>query len=228
MRSNPPPRSSSGPTTRDGTNSGLNPVLASLVVNGTPFGLPLTVVPGPVVLVAATMAAALVVVPWPAFRGVVEPPGPPPTSVDVPVPVPVPVLGPGPGPPFVLVAVVVGVAVEVPVGVVRRQAGVVKTSVSRVTEPMRARARPWTVTPVVTDIDVCARIVPTKLEFVPNVAELPICQKTLHGWAPLIMLTLLDEAVVSVEPIWNMNTAVGSPWASNVNVPVRPAELDAV
>ena len=61
-----------------------------------------------------------------------------------------------------------------------------KVSVSRVTAAVRARARPWTVTPVVTVIEVRARMVPVKSESVPRVAELPTCQKTLHSWAPLI------------------------------------------
>ena len=53
------------------------------------------------------------------------------------------------------------------------------------------------------------------------VAELPTCQKTLQGCAPLTRLTTLDGAVIRVEPIWKMKTAFGSPWASRVTVPVR-------
>jgi len=34
--------------------------------------------------------------------------------------------------------------------------------------------------------DRSARIVPTNNELVPSVAELPTCQNTLHGWAPLM------------------------------------------
>jgi len=33
-------------------------------------------------------------------------------------------------------------------------------------------------------------------------------------------LTRLPDAVVSVEPTWKMNTALGSLWASRVSVPV--------
>ncbi len=47
----------------------------------------------------------------------------------------------------------------------------------------------------------------------PSVAELPICQKTLQAWAPPVSSTRLLEAVVSVEPIWKMKTALGSPWS---------------
>ncbi len=49
-------------------------------------------------------------------------------------------------------------------------------------------------------MDVCARIVPTKLVVEPSVAELPTCQKTLHACAPPSRMTLALEAVVSVDP----------------------------
>jgi hypothetical protein len=45
-----------------------------------------------------------------------------------------------------------------------------------------------------------AMIVPTKLVVVPSVAELPTCQYTLQGWAPLIKLTELPGPVMSVDP----------------------------
>ena len=47
------------------------------------------------------------------------------------------------------------------------------------------------VTPVVTVIEARARIVPRNVVFVPSVAELPTCQKTLHAVAPLIRFTVL-------------------------------------
>ncbi len=112
-------------------------------------------------------------------------------------------------------AVVVAV---VPVAQVDR----VMVLVSMVTAPLRARVRPSTNAPVFAVMDVRARMFPLKPVFVPRVAELPICQKTLQDWAPLIRATLLFEAVVRVEPIWKMKTAFGSPWASRVTVPVRP------
>ena len=83
------------------------------------------------------------------------------------------------------------------------------------------------VTPVVTVMLVSAMIVPMKLDPVPSVAELPICQYTLHAFAPLIRATLLPEAVVNDEPAWKMKTAFGLPLASSVTVPVRP-RADAV
>ena len=82
--------------------------------------------------------------------------------------------------------------------------------------------------PVVAVIDVRAMIVPTKSVPVPSVAELPTCQNTLHGDAPLIRETELLEAVVSVDPIWKTKTASGSFCASRVSVPVSPTEDDAV
>jgi len=91
---------------------------------------------------------------------------------------------------------------------------------SSVTAPLRAKSLPSTVAFVLAVIDVRARMFPLNVVAVPRVAELPTCQKTLQDRAPLIRLTLLPEAVVSVDPIWNMNTALGSPWASRVKVPV--------
>ncbi len=84
------------------------------------------------------------------------------------------------------------------------------------------------VAPVVAVIDVRARMLPANVELVPSVAELPICQKTLQGEAPLIRTTRLAEAVVSVEPTWNTQTALGSPPASRVSVPVSPMEEEAL
>ena len=40
--------------------------------------------------------------------------------------------------------------------------------------------------------------------------------------------TVLLEAVISVEPAWNTNTAFGSPWASRVTVPVSAIALAAL
>ena len=49
---------------------------------------------------------------------------------------------------------------------------------SSVTAPLSAIARPLLLAPVVTVMLLDASIVPAKLEPVPSVAELPICQKT--------------------------------------------------
>ena len=89
--------------------------------------------------------------------------------------------------------------------------GVTKVSSSRVTAPLRASARPITWVPVVTVTDVSAMIVPSKVDVVPSVAELPTCQKTLQAKAPFTTLTLLEEAVMSVEAIWKMKTEFGLP-----------------
>jgi hypothetical protein len=69
-------------------------------------------------------------------------------------------------------------------------------------------------------MDVSARMFPLKVEPVPSVAELPTCQKTLQACAPPRRLTLLLDAVMSVDAIWKMKTPLGSPWASSVRVPV--------
>jgi hypothetical protein len=99
---------------------------------------------------------------------------------------------------------------------------------SSVTAPILARARPWISVPVVTVMDWSAMMVPTKVEFVPSVAELPTCQNTLQGCAPLTRMTLLAEAVVSVDPAWKIQTAFGSPLALRVRAPVRPIDDEAV
>ena len=61
------------------------------------------------------------------------------------------------------------------------QTGLVTGLVSKVTAPLRASTRPLIEEPVVAVIDVKAKILPTKLEFVPSVADEPTCQKTLHA-----------------------------------------------
>lgn len=61
------------------------------------------------------------------------------------------------------------------VGLVPHRASV-KVLASRVTEPVRARARPSTVARVVTLTEVSAMIVPTNDDRVPRVAELATCQ----------------------------------------------------
>lgn len=75
---------------------------------------------------------------------------------------------------------------------------------SNVTAAFRANARPWTVTPVVTVIDACARMFPANTDPVPRVAELPTCQMTPQFRAPLINCTLLPVADVNVESVWKM------------------------
>jgi hypothetical protein len=100
--------------------------------------------------------------------------------------------------PTVVPGTVVAVGVPVELAVVVVVAGVVDVvaqldgvmvSESSVTAPFSARTRPAIVTFVVTVMLWLARIVPTKLESVPSVAELPTCQNTLQAWAPLISTT---------------------------------------
>lgn len=96
--------------------------------------------------------------------------------------------------------------------------------VSIVTAPVRARARPAIVAPVVRLMLSRARILPTKVVVVPMVAELPTCQKTLQGEPPLITWTVDALAVVSVLPVLKIKTALALPWASRVSVPVSCAD----
>jgi hypothetical protein len=103
--------------------------------------------------------------------------------------------------------------------VLEAQLDVVIVFVSRFTAPVLASSRPWIVAAVFAVIVVRAITVPTKLVPVPSVAEDPTSQNTLHACAPLMSETLVLEPVISVEPIWKMNTAAGLPWASSVTLP---------
>ena len=94
--------------------------------------------------------------------------------------------------------------------------------VSRVTAPFWASNRPLMVAPVVAVMDSDARTVPIRCEPVPSVAELPTCQNTLQAWPPPSTMTALFDAVMRVDAVWKMNTALGSPWVSSVKVPVIP------
>jgi hypothetical protein len=60
---------------------------------------------------------------------------------------------------------------------------------SNVTAPVRAKARPFNAAPVAIETDAWAMMVPAKIEYVPRVAELPTCQKTLAAWAPPMRTT---------------------------------------
>jgi len=111
-------------------------------------------------------------------------------------------------------ALLVGVAVE--------QVERVIESLIRVTSPLRASALPFIETPLAIVIDVSARMVPTKVEPEPRVAELVTCQKTLQAWPPLMNVTVLDDAVTRSEAR-KIQTAFGSFWPSSVSVPVRPS-----
>ena len=83
-----------------------------------------------------------------------------------------------------------------------------------------------TETPLLTEIDCRARMLPAKAELVPRVAEEPTFQKTLQGWAPLIRLTREAEALIRVLAVWKMKTAFGLPWALRVSAPVIPKVPD--
>src|ERR1700719_1267321 len=80
-------------------------------------------------------------------------------------------------------------------------AGTDATLVSNVTAAVPAHSRPSTVAPVVTVMEAKARMFPLNTEPVPNVAELPTCQKTLAALAPPLRITWRPEVVVSVDPI---------------------------
>ena len=70
-----------------------------------------------------------------------------------------------------------------------------------VTPPVRAKALPSSVAPVLKVIDCIAKIVPLNTEVEPNVTELPTCQKMFDADALPLKITLRPEVVVSVDAI---------------------------
>src|SRR5688572_23497453 len=88
-----------------------------------------------------------------------------------------------------------------------------------VTPPVLANALPSSLAPVLSVIDCIAITVPLKTEVVPNVAELPTCQKMLDANAPPLKITLRPEVVVSEDAICMIKTALEFPFASNVRSP---------
>jgi len=67
------------------------------------------------------------------------------------------------------------------------------------TPPILANALPSSVAPVAKVIVCIANIVPLKTEVVPNVAELPTCQKILDAKAPPLRITLRPGDVLRVD-----------------------------
>jgi hypothetical protein len=74
-----------------------------------------------------------------------------------------------------------GTGVVVPAGA---QGGPLKVLLSSVTEPVCARARPFTLAPVCTLMDVEAKMLPIHDVLVPRVAELTTRHHTWHGSPP--------------------------------------------
>ena len=83
-------------------------------------------------------------------------------------------------------------------------------SLINVTAAIDASALPLSVTPVFSVMEAWAIMFPAIVVFAPRVAELPTAQKTFWGRAPFCSLTC-PAAVVSVEEIWKIQTAVESP-----------------
>ncbi len=84
------------------------------------------------------------------------------------------------------------------------------------------------VAPVFAVIDACAKMLPTKVVFVPRVVDDPTCQKTLHAWAPPVSSTELLEPVISVVPAWKMNTELAPPLRVSGNGPLSAMLVEAV
>jgi hypothetical protein len=113
----------------------------------------------------------------------------------------------------------VGEAAGVAVGIA--QASKPTWFVSNVTEPFRASALPDTLAPVVREMLVRARMLPTNTVPVPMTAELPTCQNTLQSTPPLVTRTDELLAVLRVLTVLNTKTALALPWAFKVNIPVN-------
>ena len=98
------------------------------------------------------------------------------------------------------VPVPVGVAEELgeELGVIVAQNSFLMVFVSSVTEPTCASSCHCTVAPVSALMDKCAKMCPTKWEFVHRVAELGTTQKTRQNRAPWMRRTSLSDAVISV------------------------------
>ena len=79
--------------------------------------------------------------------------------------------------------------------------GAVTALKSIVTAPSMANARPSKVAPSLSVMEAAAITVPLKIEFVPNVADEPTCQKIFSGLAPPLRMTFLSGDVVSVVAI---------------------------
>ena len=67
--------------------------------------------------------------------------------------------------------------------------------------PFLAKARPSSVVPILKVIDCIAITFPLKIVVVPNVAELPTCQKIFEALAPPLKITLRPDVVVREEAI---------------------------
>src|SRR5205814_5308723 len=79
------------------------------------------------------------------------------------------------------------------------QVGTVIVLASNATAPFRASARPSSVAPAFSVMEVYARMFPLQTELPPSVAELPTCQKTLQARAPPVRITCRPTVVMKVE-----------------------------
>ena len=105
------------------------------------------------------------------------------------------------------------------INVVAYGLGTVTVFDSNETAPVCVNNLPSTTAPVFAEMDIAAMIFPLKIDVVPRVAELPTCQKILAALAPPARTTCVPAIVVSVDPIWKIHVAFGSPWASRVTFP---------
>ena len=95
---------------------------------------------------------------------------------------------------------------------------------SKVTAPFKAKALPTRSAPVFIVMLLVARKFPSKEDAVPNVADEPICQKTLLAEAPFTKTIDAKLADVKVLPIRKTNCEFVLPSPSRVRAPVNPAD----
>jgi hypothetical protein len=78
---------------------------------------------------------------------------------------------------------------------------------SRVTALFRAKSYSSTLAKVFAVMLVKTRMCPPKVESVPKVADLPTCQKTWQNVASPSRTTLLSDAVMRVDSIWEIKAS---------------------
>lgn len=96
---------------------------------------------------------------------------------------------------------------------------------SIVTVAPRANAPPFNTAAAPNVIEAPARIFPERELLAPSVAEVPTCQKTLHGRPPPVIRTLEPAAVMRVVPVWKYHASLAEPVPARVKIPVMAADV---
>src|ERR1035438_1023588 len=97
---------------------------------------------------------------------------------------------------------------------------------SIVTAPVKPIALPVIAAPVPKDTEDNAITSPCMDALALMVAELPTSQMTFLANVPFVRTTVALVLMVSEEPIWKMNTALGSPLPFKVRVPPTDKSME--